>query len=795
MGHQNVRLPYSQPWYKPQLEETLAELERCKRQVGKLSTALDAVAKERNAAIENGKRSTETISQLCDEAVVREKRKNKAIEETVALKAQVDQGEKDRKQLEAENARLRARVMTVTSEVEDLKASMSAYVEDRIRAERSAADSSVAAARAEAAAEQARNKATQVQKERDSALEEARAAKDAEERRLVAVQDEGAREERERRARLEAFVVPIKQPSRQAISDQSVALRNMEAEQRAALTSKYEQPEDIWSLLEPKSFGGQHDSPIVLLSANWLRTQRPRKLPERQKLPAEAVLPVRSLRTISASIEKGMAKGMARPLPIICVLMPHSALAPEGSVHPDPEGRHLELIVNALDYRWAEFTKRRGGTQSTGVTDLGVFVDWSSLYMAPQDPPPPGAKGAAAAKVRHTPHDHAVAHDLPSRDLTSHDLTSHDLTSRDLTSHDLTSHDLTSHDLTSHDLTSHDLTSHDLTSHDLTSHDLTSHDLTPPHPTSPHLASPRLTSPHLKVRRTPHEHAVFHDALAGVHTLFAHKLTTVWMIPEGQHTVGPKEVKYKEAWPSFLYLVATMIKPVNISEVGAWPQVLDLGGAVSTTAVPVPNGHYEQERICRRAPCEPLTFFDGHEHGHCIGSTPMVAAQYREALYAMLAGVEELDFRKCGWGDEEAAWMALAMPLCGRLQRLLLSGNAIGNTGASAIAGALASGACRNLVILALDNNEIGDAGASSLFQCLSPTDGSTETGGQRPLSELKTFTLANNSISDSSIAALAGAITVGALKGCKVNLDGNPATKVSRKAVKKALKKCKNMP
>ena len=321
--------------------------------------------------------------------------------------------------------------------------------------------------------------------------------------------------------------------------------------------------------------------------------------------------------------------------------------------------------------------------------------------------------------------------------------------------------------------------------------------MTSPHPTPPRLTSPRLASPHLtsKVRRTPHEHAVFHDALAGVHTLFAHKLTTVWMIPEGQHTVGPKEVKYKEAWPSFLYLVATMIKPVNISEVGAWPQVLDLGGAVSTTAVPVPNGHYEQERICRRAPCEPLTFFDGHEHGHCIGSTPMVAAQYREALYAMLAGVEELDFRKCGWGDEEAAWMALAMPLCGRLQRLLLSGNAIGNTGASAIAGALASGACRNLVILALDNNEIGDAGASSLFQCLSPTDGSTETGGQRPLSELKTFTLANNSISDSSIAALAGAITVGALKGCKVNLDGNPATKVSRKAVKKALKKCKNMP
>jgi len=267
------------------------------------------------------------------------------------------------------------------------------------------------------------------------------------------------------------------------------------------------------------------------------------------------------------------------------------------------------------------------------------------------------------------------------------------------------------------------------------------------------------------------------------------------MIPEGQHAVGPKEVRYKEAWPTFLYLLATMIKPSNISEVAAWPQVLDLGGVLSTTVLPVPNGHYEQERCCRRAPCEPLTFEHDHEHGHCIGADKIISEQYRDALYALLAGVEELDFRKCGWGDEEAAWLALVLPLCGRLQRLLLSGNDIGNTGAAAIATALGNGAVRNLNTLALDNNLIGDAGASSLFQQLSPGDGGTESGGVRPLQELKNLTLANNSINDSSITALVGAITVGALKGCKVNLDGNPATKVSRKGVKKALKKAKNLP
>ena len=85
-----------------------------------------------------------------------------------------------------------------------------------------------------------------------------------------------------------------------------------------------------------------------------------------------------------AAIEKGMAKGMMRPLPIICMLLPRSGLADAdaGAEHPDPDGRHLEMIVNALDQRWGEFTRRRGGTQSTGVTDIGVFIEWSSVNVA-----------------------------------------------------------------------------------------------------------------------------------------------------------------------------------------------------------------------------------------------------------------------------------------------------------------------------------------------------------------------------------------------------------------------------
>ena len=75
-------------------------------------------------------------------------------------------------------------------------------------------------------------------------------------------------------------------------------------------------------------------------------------------------------------------------------------------------------------------------------------------------------------------------------------------------------------------------------------------------------------------------------------------------------------------------------------------------------------------------------------------------------------GAEELDFRRCGWRDEEATWLALVLPMCCRLERLLLSGNQIGNAGLTAIAASLSVGALRSLKVLDLGSNEIGDTGA-----------------------------------------------------------------------------------
>ena len=87
------------------------------------------------------------------------------------------------------------------------------------------------------------------------------------------------------------------------------------------------------------------------------------------------------------------------------------------------------------------------------------------------------------------------------------------------------------------------------------------------------------------------------------------------------------------------------------------------------------------------------------------------------------------------------------------------------------------------------ERSVLGDAGACALFQRMSPVEETNEI----ILKELKLFTLSNNELGEASVAALAGAIGGGALRGCKkLALDGNPASKATVKAVGKALKKNK---
>ena len=146
-----------------------------------------------------------------------------------------------------------------------------------------------------------------------------------------------------------------------------------------------------------------------------------------------------------------------------------------------------------------------------------------------------------------------------------------------------------------------------------------------------------------------------------------------------------------------------------------------------------------------------------------------------------LAGVECLDFERCGWGDDEACRLSLVLPLCARLERLNLASNHIGDAGACALAGALSLADGDNLGSLrslALDANGVGDAGAAALFGVPGP--------------ELRQLTLANNAIGDEALRELKAALDdgSGSLRAAsKIALDGNPASAKSRKEVAKALK------
>lgn len=227
--------------------------------------------------------------------------------------------------------------------------------------------------------------------------------------------------------------------------------------------------------------------------------------------------------------------------------------------------------------------------------------------------------------------------------------------------------------------------------------------------------------------------------------------------------------------------MSTIVKPSNLNDTNAWPQLLRLGDDLDGVKL----GRAEQEKVARAAPAEPHTFAPGHRLHGLPGHSDIIVNEMPELMYSLLAGCEELDYRRCGWGDEDASWLAVILPMCGCLKRLTLSGNSIGNLGASALAGALSAPNLRTLELLALDNNEIGDSGASALFQRMIGNE------DDPILTQLKQFTLANNEMNDASVAAISGAITSGALKGCKkIDLVGNPASKATVKMVKKALKK-----
>jgi len=115
---------------------------------------------------------------------------------------------------------------------------------------------------------------------------------------------------------------------------------------------------------------------VTLIRASWLRAKQPRFLPaSRADLPPEAIINASELRAIYRQHEK---KNKKPQLPIISVLHPLSSpMSVEG--HPDEDGTILGRVIEALDMRWDQFTRKRGTGNDSGVADLGIFFDWCAL--------------------------------------------------------------------------------------------------------------------------------------------------------------------------------------------------------------------------------------------------------------------------------------------------------------------------------------------------------------------------------------------------------------------------------
>ena len=137
----------------------------------------------------------------------------------------------------------------------------------------------------------------------------------------------------------------------------------------------------------------------------------------------------------------------------------------------------------------------------------------------------------------------------------------------------------------------------------------------------------------------------------------------MWLVTGGKDRV--KGLSYwDKGWTSFEFALAMLIKPANTSGLKDWAQVVDLGKTGKA-----------QIKFDRPALSEPLAFFDGHEYGEKIYTNgadrdKIVAPKFRETMFQVMGGVQELNFGYLGWGDEEIVALAAVLPLCGRLVKL-----------------------------------------------------------------------------------------------------------------------------
>ena len=378
-GGDNTRLPYSQPWFRQgqgALDQVVKELREMRALVEIRTTERDHAlnmaheANEMWAAIKAENVRAEEAKREADDAAA----SNEALANAMAADKQreLERGEQLMRQLAERTVELeRAKEDTRAAQAESAAAKKALEV----MAQRKA-DEMASARRAEAELAAAQELANRMEAAR--AADRAQAA-GAEEARMQAQHEAdlvAASEEESRRLRaIRAVVVP---EDTRGVIEKHMPMTGgkggkvVSATLGEAINSRYNDPEEIFSLLD----GGPSGSApkVTLVRASWLRSKQPKFLPgSKSDLPPEAIIYASELRKIYRQ-----TKTKTKLLPIVSVLHPLSSPM-SNEAHPDGDGTVLGRVIEALDMRWDQFTRKRGTGSDSGVTDLGIFFDWCAL--------------------------------------------------------------------------------------------------------------------------------------------------------------------------------------------------------------------------------------------------------------------------------------------------------------------------------------------------------------------------------------------------------------------------------
>ena len=246
--------------------------------------------------------------------------------------------------------------------------------------------------------------------------------------------------------------------------------------------------------------------------------------------------------------------------------------------------------------------------------------------------------------------------------------------------------------------------------------------------------------------RTPAEQRAFDAALSSMQIWYVHRLVFTVLLSEwvDSDTSPPSDwvpgsapapcslcVPYSDrGWPTVERCWA-MLGKTNSYHV--WPMLYDVA-SVRGEARRTPPMHPDrlEAELARKTFTSRKT------------DLPLVLELYRQTATSMLSGMREVVFVDVEWADAEFVRMAEALPLFTSCHTLRLYGNACGDEGAAALAGAVALGACPSLRRLDLRYNRIGSRGALALARAI-------DAGA---LPRLVCLVLSNNRIGRPALAA-----------------------------------------